>query len=488
MRSSGRSGDAPPMTHTVRSKRRSALGLLVFAGLAAALFPTGRPDSTSAAASAPSTRAVATKVPARPAVALPKSAPGRQMSWVLAVLNGAKAPNDAEIIRRFASTFRAAVPPDQVRAVFAELAAKGPYRVVAAPASSALKLAIEVTDASGGRTGIEMALDADGRISGLQARPVSTAPRPTTWQGVKDALAKVGTRQGLLAAEVGRDGKPSPIATLNQDLAQPIGSTFKLYVLGALARKVADGQTSWARRLPIAERYKSLPSGRLQDSPVGRTLPIREFATRMISESDNTATDHLIGLVGSRSVERAMNDMGSRDVGRNVPLLSTRNLFQLKATATPTPVLAQYAAADQAERRRILQELDANRSALRLGKDGVAVWSKPREIDRVEWFASPSDLVRAMTELGRLAERPGLSPLTAILGKNPGVPVGSRWTRVAFKGGSEPGVVSVTWRLVRNDGRVFALSMSASDPKSPIGEDDFINTALGAIDLLGKQR
>ena len=472
------------MTTKVRSRHRSVAALGALAGLATALAATGCGASTPAATSASSSTAAGKPLPAATTVALPTSAPGRHMSWVVAILNGAKIPNDAEIIRRFSATFRAAVPPKQVRDVFAELAAKGPYRVVAMPAATTTQLAIEVIDAAGGRAGIEMELDASGRISGLQARPISTTARPTSWQGVRDALAKVGSSQGLLAVEVGRDGTPSPIATLNQDLAQPIGSAFKLYVLGALTRSVADGRTRWQKPLAIADRYKSLPSGRLQDSPVGRSLSVREFATRMISESDNTATDHLIGLVGRRSVERAMGEMGNQNVGRNVPLLTTRNLFQLKATATPTPLVSRYAAAGQAERRRILERLDADRSPLRLGSGGVAAWSTPREIGGVEWFASPSDLVRAVVALGRLGERPGLSPVNTILEKNPGVPVGPRWSRVAFKGGSEPGVLSVTWRLVRNDGRVFALAVTASDPNAPFAEDDAIGAAQGAIELL----
>ena len=467
-----------------RFTHKSRYPIVGLFGLIISVVPT---VSASAGTNQPSAQPSDMQTRDSPSVALPSSSPGRHMAWVVAILNGAKAPTDAEIIRRFSSTFRAAVPQDQVRAVFAELAAKGPYQLVAIPAATAKQLAVELADATGGRVGIEMELDSGGLISGLQARPISTTPRPTSWKGVTAALTKVGSSQGLLAVEVSRDGKQSSIAALNQDLGQPIGSAFKLYVLGALARSVERGDTRWATPLAVVDQYKSLPSGRLQDARSGRTFPVRELATRMIAESDNTATDHLIGLVGRTSVERAFADMGNRSVARNLPLLSTRNLFQLKATAEPTPLLATYAAAGQGGRRKIIAKLDTNRAPLRLGKGGVGIWSKPREIERVEWFASPSDLVRAVAELGRLSARPGLSQLNGILGKNPGVRIGPEWTRVAFKGGSEPGVLSLTWRLVRMVGRVFALSMAASDPSSPISEDDIVTAAEGAIALLAEQ-
>ena len=49
---------------------------------------------------------------------------------------------------------------------------------------------------------------------------------------------------------------------------------------------------------PIRDELDSLPSGTTQDEPPGTGLPVRELALRMIAMSDNTATDHLIDLVG----------------------------------------------------------------------------------------------------------------------------------------------------------------------------------------------
>ena len=73
------------------------------------------------------------------------------------------------------------------------------------------------------------------------------------------------------------------------DEAGAIGSAFKLYVLGALARAVADGDATWQERLAIRDAWKSLPSGAMRDEPAGSAFTLRHYAEQMISVSDNTA-------------------------------------------------------------------------------------------------------------------------------------------------------------------------------------------------------
>jgi hypothetical protein len=58
------------------------------------------------------------------------------------------------------------------------------------------------------------------------------------------------------------------------------------------------------------------------------------------------------------------------------------------------------------------------------------------------------------------------------------------WRYIAFKGGSEPGVLSLTWYLERADGRAFVLSIAVNDAKHPIDEAATILLAEGAAALL----
>src|SRR5690606_18725709 len=118
------------------------------------------------------------------------------------------------------------------------------------------------------------------------------------------------------------------------------------------AQEVATGEIAWADPLAIADAHKSLPSGRMQDEAAGTEYPVSHYAQEMIRISDNTATDHLLHLVGRKKVEAYMARFcGEAD--RNRPLLSTREMFVLKLGGD-AELAARFAAADEKERRKII--------------------------------------------------------------------------------------------------------------------------------------
>jgi hypothetical protein len=116
-----------------------------------------------------------------------------------------------------------------------------------------------------------------------------------------------------------------------------------------------------------------------------------------------------------------------------------------------------------------------------------AAWTMPRLIDTIEWFASPIDLARAIAILEAESSRPGLGPLRQILAINPGISFNhTTWPYVAYKGGSEPGVISTTWYLQRRDGRRFVLSIVLNDPKQTISTLAEVAVAQAAANLLAR--
>jgi len=58
------------------------------------------------------------------------------------------------------------------------------------------------------------------------------------------------------------------------------------------------------------------------------------------------------------------------------------------------------------------------------------------------------------------------------------------WARVAFKGGSEPGVLALSWLLERADGRRFVVNLLASDTARAVDEGAGAAIGAGAIALL----
>jgi hypothetical protein len=150
----------------------------------------------------------------------------------------------------------------------------------------------------------------------------------------------------------------------------------------------------------------------------------------------------------------------------------------------PVSLRRAFERAGPAERRRLLPRIDAIPLSIKR-----LVWTKPRSIYALEWFASPSDLGRALAALDRLASRPGLAPIRSILAANPGMKVDrSTWRYVGYKGGSEFGVLTLAWYLKRADGRVYVLAIELSDAARDIDSFAATSAAGAATNLLATQR
>jgi beta-lactamase class A len=412
------------------------------------------------------------------ALGLPANPAGAQLAWVLT--EGAAA-GSAQLAERFSADFIAAVPAEQVRTVLAELGA-ATVSEVRSSAPTALAVIVVVADSTSLAARITVEAAEPHRINGLLFQPAELPAAPATWSEVDGRLAALAERGSLVAAEVARDSSLRAVHERDSDAAGPIGSAFKLYVLGALAEAVRGGTMDWDDSLVIQETDRSLPSGRLQDQ-VGSTVEVREAARLMISISDNTATDLLITQLGRPAVEAVLEPMGVGPASRarTLPFLSTREMFILKWGARPD-ALAAYASAAEEQRRRLLEDLPTE-----LPPASAVDPALPVEIDRIEWFASPLELAAAQLFLDNRRTLTGLESLGDILGANPGLPLDpATWTRVAFKGGSEPGLLALSWLLERADGRRFVLALVVSDASRPIDQAEGVAIATGAIALLAE--
>ena len=268
-------------------------------------------------------------------------------------------------------------------------------------------------------------LDAQGRIAGLWF----SAPRPRV-AGLEEALTPFADLPGRVSVLVLRDGVE--LASLNPDEPLAVGSAFKLAVLAVLRHEMASGRRAWTDVVELDEAWQSRPSGILQNWPAGSPLTLHSLAALMISLSDNTATDALIHTLGREAVEAI--------APRNRPLLTTRELFTLK-NPDNEDLLEQYRAADEAGRRAVLASAAGRAMAT------PDVFVSPRALD-VEWFFTTRELCTLMSAVEDL-------PLMSI---NPGVADPAEWERVAFKAGSEPGVLNLTTGLVDASGHSYCVS------------------------------
>lgn len=403
-----------------------------------------------------------------------------QLDWFVSTLAPDAAPVSAtDYEERFAESFRDAVPHDALVQTNAGFQAAGPYHVVetTADGSDALVATIEAADAT--RLEVSLAVDADGRIEGLLIQPASLADTPASVEEAVDRLGEMGTVR-FVAATVDGEGCTEDVGEGADEVA-PLGSIFKLYVLGAVADAIAAGTLAWDTPLTVTAEVKSLPSGQLQDVPDGTVVTVQEAAGLMISISDNTATDLLMATVGRDAVESAQAGYGHTDPSLNTPMLTTLELFALKAADDATQ--QQWLEGDETARRGVLDALAEVGPAdipLDMFDDG------PIHPDTLEWFATPLDVCRALATLMARSTEPGLGPVAEILTANPGIPpVEGMWASVAFKGGSEPGLAAAAWLTTAPDGSSFAVVGSVVDPEEPVDEVEAIQVMAAARDLLG---
>jgi beta-lactamase class A len=97
---------------------------------------------------------------------------------------------------------------------------------------------------------------------------------------------------------------------LNAGASMPAASTIKIPVMVEVFRQLQNGRFDLDRRVVLRAADKDYGSGELCDAPVGSTYPVSMLIEKMIDISDNTATNMLIRLVGRRSINRSMLELG----------------------------------------------------------------------------------------------------------------------------------------------------------------------------------
>ncbi len=446
--------------------RRPLAVLAAAAMLAAACGDTA--STTSGVPPASASAAATTTVPATVSATVPTTTPAGtvaggftlddHLDWLVGALNG-EPVDRAEYDRRFDQAFLDAVPFDAFVGPLNQIV--GEWTVSSDQlAPTGLALTARLSSVAGPNLVAELAIEdaPAGRLVGLVVLPADLDDPPQTLDEAAAAWAELAPEAALLVAR----GQCDPVLAAGADRRLAIGSVFKLWVLGALVDTVQAGGARWDEPLAIRDDLKSLPSGVLQDEPASTELPLEDYALQMISISDNTATDHLIARLGREEVEAAQERYGHGDPAVNRPFPTTRELFWLKLVA-PADVVDDYIAGGEQQRRAILDG-----AVIDLAGIDPSGFTTPTHIDTIEWFASPHDVCGVLQALP-LETSP---EVRRILTANPGIDLDpSTWSDVAFKGGSEPGVLALAWRAVRAaDGEVFIVVGMLNDTAQPVDE------------------
>jgi hypothetical protein len=427
-------------------------------------------------------------LPAEADLTIPDSPAGEQLTWALDQIASAGAETSAaEIGAHFSDAYLDVVGPDELIWYFSQyLAPVGPFTIIRweGGATELRNNAIMLGPTGYWRVELTVTPDDAHKIDLMWFEPVyvTTTPdaAPESWSDLKRDFSAIAPQVSVTIGEV-HDGSCDPIARVDPELVLPIASSFKLYVLGELARQVSDGEASWDELLPLVPQYVSQPNGDMRYMPIGSEYPLSYFAEQMISKSDNTATDHLIARLGRAQVESAFSVMGQRDPTVNVPLMFTREWFALRMRFSDDE-LRDYLDSTDDERLAFLQDV----------ADPVAdtivetePWPGSNWASQIEWFASSGDLCRALAYLQMHGERPGMQPVLNALSLEPEIVFDPTvWSYVGYKGGYETGVMSENFLLQRADGRWFAISAVIMDPNAEINGDGLRNLIVTAAQNL----
>lgn len=364
---------------------------------------------------------------------------------VVALLNGEIAPEDV-----LTETFTAQVPPAQLKAISAAWTAQygKALSVEELPGASSTRSAIAIRmERAIARGGIAIDSGEDNRISELLIQ---------SFDIVGDTPDKIAADLDALPGDVSYWFGPldggEPVLASKPEAQMPLGSTFKLYVLAALAREVAQGKRNWSDQATLGT-LRSFPSGMMQDWPEDAPVTLHTLATMMIAISDNTATDQLIRVLGRDAVFETLVESGHSEPALNDPLLTTREMFLLKGGAAGR--LATYQRGNADVRLQVLDGLES--FATPASEVEAAFLNGPIALD-VEWFASAADLAGLMRFMRKTADPEAF----AIMGINPSMLEGplDDWAYAGYKGGSEPGVLNLTWLLTDHAGRDHVLVLS----------------------------
>jgi beta-lactamase class A len=396
-----------------------------------------------------------TTVPAKPASSL-----NQRIDQLIPLIKGQVA-----FEQYFSPTFLAAVPPAQLKTVIESLITQygQPLRIVSATKNrangSTVKLAFEKGIAT---VEIDAETATPGYVIGLLFSGFEVSG--DSMDAIKSEFQALPGSSGFVLAELPDNGQPRIIATHNPGQQFAIGSTFKLYILAELAAQVKAGERRWSDVVPLTNH--SFSSTATQGWPKDSPVTLYTLAGWMISVSDNGATDTLLFALGREAVERKLATIGHSAPDKTLPFLSTVEAFALKADPE---LRGRFLKATEAQQRDLLT---SEKNKLTLEKVmGSSIGGAPAAIDTIEWFASPYDLLTLMRHIRRQQDDQMLS----IMGINAGLGKAFKdnWRYAGYKGGSEPGVISMSYLLQSKSGKWYVVSGSWNDTKAEVDQNKF---------------
>jgi len=139
------------------------------------------------------------------------------------------------------------------------------------------------------------------------------APRAVVANPLSDLQARLRAVAQRVPARVGiaiEDLTTGTVSAINANASMPAASTIKVPVMVEVFQQMSEGRVSLNGVVHLMASDRDWGWGELCDAPLGSRYTVSQLLWKMITRSDNTATNMLIRLVGRQSINAEMRDLG----------------------------------------------------------------------------------------------------------------------------------------------------------------------------------
>jgi hypothetical protein len=427
-------------------------------------------------------------------VVIPSGTVGPELDWLIGELATGETTTEAEInehfmpgyvatqtaagLASFINILRSSYPDAYV----AEVTTATPVRVGAllrTPANSNIGI-LQLTTRYADLQRISLI-----GVTGFSGNVQFVYDRTLTLQQAADKFTTFAPATGLLVARIDDQNRCQVIEGRNEDTLLATASIFKLWVLGGLARSIADGDTTAADPITL-DAADFAPSGTINVEPLGTIFDAIDMARLMMGLSDNTATDHLHTHVGRGGIDAIIRAAGVANPEVLTPLLNINEQFRLFRTIELAAAFDFLADTEEGQ-EAFLPQLDGPLA----GPDAPATtpFFHTQLLTLGTWRGTAMDICRTFAHL-RGFRGEALEVVDAALGASAGQPnVRNAWDRVWYKGGSlaqaanQYNVWTHAWMLERNGEQPYVLVSMANSPDGGISGTNNVGVDDDVFDI-----
>ncbi|MFS0724560.1 serine hydrolase [Paenibacillus sp. 1P07SE] len=206
-------------------------------------------------------------------------------------------------------------------------------------------------------------------------RGAADAAEPADWQGLRtvvqpivEAAEEQGVRVSVSIQDLSGAFGHQRLSLGSTESYMP-ASTIKLALAAALMQQVDKGELSLSDEVEVTPEDVVGGTGSLKEETFPQQVTLERLARLMITQSDNTATNVLIDVVGLETVQQLMDELG----------LTVMHLGRKMFASAPTPEQDNYI--DAADLTTLLEEIYQGEVLSEASSGQLIAWMGEQEVD-----------------------------------------------------------------------------------------------------------